>query len=89
MDQRSRAHSTGLDGDVELAIEQSMVAEGCSGITKGNNLGVGTGVLIGEIAVISSPDHLAGEHHDRADRNLTRGFCFSRLFEREPHELFT
>src|SRR4051812_13134199 len=88
LDQRSGAHRTGFDGDVELAIEQSVVAEGRSSIAKGNNLGVRARVLISEVAVVSAADYLACTHHQGAYGDLTHGFRFSRFFEREPHELF-
>ena len=70
MDQRAGAHSAGFDGDVELAIEQTMVAEGGCPLPEGDYFGMGGGVGIQAVAVEASAHNPAFANQNCPHRYL-------------------
>ena len=72
MDQRACAHRARFNCSKQLAVFQAMVAESGTGFTQRDDLGVGGGIAISEVAIAASADDLAAAHHDRAHRNFSR-----------------
>ena len=72
MNQRARAHGARFNCSKQFAAFQAMVAEGGTGFAQGDDLGMGGGIGVGEIAVAAASDDFAVANDHRADRNFTR-----------------
>ena len=72
VNQRAGAHGARLNCSKQLAAFQAMVAEGGTGFAQRDDLGVRSGIAIGEVAVAAAADDLAVAHHHRAHRNFSR-----------------
>jgi hypothetical protein len=70
MYQGAGAHRARLNCSKQLAAFQAMVAEGGTGLAQGDDLGVGGGIGIGDVAVAAASYDPAFVHHDGADRNF-------------------
>ncbi len=72
MSQRAGTHGARLHGDEELAAFEAMIAQGSSSFAQSDNLGVGTGVGVGQIAVPAASYDAVIEHDDGTDGHLAR-----------------
>ena len=80
------AHGTGLERDVEVAIDQPFAADGRCGSPDRQHLGMGGGILVGQGAVSGAGDDGgAGDDH-AAHRDLAPRRRAPRLFEGDIHE---
>ena len=62
------AHGAGLKGDVEgAAFGQAIVGERSGGVAESDDLGVGSGIVVAQNAVLAAGDDLAVEGEDGAD----------------------
>jgi hypothetical protein len=68
--QGSGAHRARLNCSKQLAVAKAMVSDGCASLAKRNNLGVGGGVTVREIAVPPVRDNAALANHNCSDRHL-------------------
>ena len=59
MENSSGAHGAGFQRDVESAIVETIVAQGLAGVTDGDDLGVGGGVVVAEDPVVAAGDDLS------------------------------
>jgi hypothetical protein len=71
MDQSAGTHGARFNCSKQFAAFQPMVAEGGTGLAQGDDLGVGSGIAVGEIAVAAASDDFAVVHHHRADRDFS------------------
>jgi hypothetical protein len=63
LDECSSAHGTRLDGDVQLAVKQAVIADNLASVSECNDFGVGAGVFVGQITVVSAADNFVMENH--------------------------
>lgn len=67
----ARAHRARFNCNKQNAVSQAMVTNGCTGLAKGDDLGVGRGVVIGDVAVPSTADDFAVADDYCANRNFS------------------
>lgn len=67
------AHDARLQGDIEGRSWQPVVPDPARGLTEGQDLGMGTGVMARDRPVPALSDHLAVAHQHRTDRDLALG----------------
>jgi len=72
VNQRTGTHGTGLNCSKERALAQAMITDVSSGFAQGDDLGVGRGVIVGEVAIPAAADDLPVADDDGADGNLAR-----------------
>src|SRR5947209_3527031 len=60
VDDGAGTHGAGLERDDEGALEEPPVAYGSSGLSNGEDFGVGGGVAVGDAAVVAAADDLIG-----------------------------
>ena len=71
VDERSGTHRARLDGGVDLAVRQTMVAESSGRLAQGNNFGMGGGVVIQQVAVEAAPYGTIIANDYSSNRHLT------------------
>jgi hypothetical protein len=71
MYQCARAHRARLNCNKQLAGFETMVTNGCTGLAQGDDLGVGCGVVVGDVAIPSPADDLAVAYDDGAHWNFS------------------
>src|SRR5271157_1131274 len=77
------AHGAGLDSHVEIAIEQTIVAEGFSSFAQGEYFGVPCRIVGCERAVESAAYESSAVHDDRPDGNFAHrqgALCLAQRF---------
>lgn len=62
-----RTHGAGFNCSKQVAADQAMIAKNLASFTKGDDLGVGGGIVGGEIAIPATSDDAAVEDDDGAD----------------------
>ena len=72
MNQRAGTHGARFNCSKQFAAFQTVVAEGGTGFSQGDDLGVGGGIGIGEVAIAAASNDPAVAHDDCAHRNLSR-----------------
>ena len=82
------AHRAGLNRHVEIAVEQTIVADGRSGFAQRKDLGVRRGIVGRDRAVASPAYDSALAHDDRSDGNLAQRQRTLRFTERFFHPEF-
>jgi len=80
------AHQTGLDGNIELASAQAVIPHPRGTCAQDQDLGMGSGIIEGNGAVMVSGHHLAIFHQDRTHRDLPCLRCLERLLYGHLHE---
>jgi hypothetical protein len=70
VDNCSRAHGAGFDGDEQVAVVEAIVPERRPGFPECDDFGVRRRITIGDGAVESSTYDLAFVNHDRANWNF-------------------
>ena len=60
------AHRARFNCSKQVALFQAVVTNGCTGLAQGNDLGMGAGVGVCEIAVPAAAHNLTVIYHDRA-----------------------
>ena len=80
VEDRSGAHGAGFEGDVEGAVFEAVVVEVEAGLAEGDDLGVGSGIVVAEDSVLAAADDLVLMDDDGAYRDLAIclgvvGFC--------------
>jgi len=70
MDQSAGTHGARLNCSKQFAALQAVVADGGTRFAQRDDLGVGSGVSVAEIAVTSTADDLAITDHDGSHRNF-------------------
>ena len=88
MSDSAGAHRAGLNRHVEIAVEQTIVADGRSGFAQRENLGVCRGIVGRERTVASPADDSALAHDDCSDGNLAQRQRTLRLTKRFFHPEF-
>jgi hypothetical protein len=89
MDHGSCTHGAGFERDIQRAICQAVIAERLAGLTHGNDLRVGRGVVIANHAVLSAAEHRGiGADDHRADGHFSGGLRQLRLSDCEPQPDF-
>ena len=85
MHDRSGAHDARLEGRVERAADQPVVAEPASCVAQGSDLRVRGRIARGDRQIAAAADHLPVAHHDRPDGHFAarRGIAGER--ERFAH----
>ena len=63
--ERTRAHGTRFNGNKELTFSQTMITDGGTSVAQGHNLGVGAGIVIGDVPVPSTADNCSIANHYR------------------------
>jgi hypothetical protein len=84
VNQRSRTHGARFNCNKQFALAQSMVADGGAGVPEGNDFRVGRGIVVGKIAIPSSPNHTAVTYDHCSDGDF---FNFKRPL-RTPQRFF-
>jgi len=72
MHQCSCAHGTRLNCSKELTVSQAMVTQVRTRLSKSDNLSVGGGIGVGEVAIPASANNFAVADDDRAYGDLAR-----------------
>jgi len=80
------AHRARLNRDVDVAIEQTIVADGEPGFAQGNDLGMRRRIIRSDRAIAAAPDDLAVAHDHRSDRHFAEREGTLRLAQRFFHE---
>jgi hypothetical protein len=86
VDHGAGTHGARFDCNKQLTADEAMVAEGAGGVTQGNDLGMGGGVTIGEIAIAAAANDLILEDDNGADRDLPAVGGAAGLLKGEAHE---
>jgi len=84
----SGAHGAGLDGNVEFAIGQAVIAEDEPGFAQRLYLGVRRGVVVGYRTIAAASHNMAVLYDHRADGHLAECFGTPRLAQGFFHEEF-
>jgi len=84
---RPQAHSAWLDGHVEGAARQAVVAGLAGRPADGLDLGVGCRIIGRDRPVASPGQDLAVFHDDSADRDFALRGSLASLVQRQPHEM--
>lgn len=71
MNQCTGAHGAWFNCNKQFAAFQAMVTEGITGLAQCDDLGMGSGIEIGEVAVATAPDDSAFVDDDRADGDFS------------------
>lgn len=75
MNQRARAHGARLNCSKQLAVAQTVVTDVDTGVTQGDDLGMGGGIVVREIAIPSATDDLVFTDYNRAYRHFSHLQC--------------
>ena len=70
MYQRAGAHRARLNCNKQLALAQTMVTDMSTSFSKRKNLGVSSGIGVGDVAVASAAHDALITNHNRANRNF-------------------
>src|SRR5579872_3120356 len=65
------AHGTRFNCSKQLTVSQTVVAQGCTGLAQGDDLGMSAGVGVCDVAVPSATNHLAVADDDGTYGNLS------------------
>ncbi len=68
---RSSAHCTGLNRDIQVAIQQTVVANGLTSFAQGQNFSMSCGVVRADWPIASTANDSALVDHHRSDWNLS------------------
>src|SRR6266567_7290866 len=71
MHQRAGAHRARFNCNKQVAVFQTMVTDGCTGLAQGDYLGVSRGISSGNVAIPSAAYDSALADHNRTYRNLS------------------
>ena len=71
VNQGSRTHGARLNCSKELAVTQTVVREIQSGLTQGDDFGVGGGIVIGQVAVPATSEDAALTDDDGSDGDFS------------------
>jgi len=71
MHQRARTHRARFNCSKQFTVAETVVTNGGTGLAQGDDLGVGSGIGVGEIAVRATANNATVAHHDCAYRDLT------------------
>lgn len=87
VDDETRAHGAGFEGDDEREVTEAPVAKGAAGLADGEDFGVGRGVVVGLAPVETSSDDLArcGSIDDGTDGDLAQRGGVAREVEGLEH----
>ena len=85
--ERTGAHRTRLDRDVESGIGETVVGRGLRRRAQRDDLGMRGGIAAADRLVEAGGDQLAIAHQHRTDRHFAGRRAEPRLFERELHPL--
>jgi hypothetical protein len=88
MDHGSGTHSARLDGHINLAVLEPMIAEGQPSRTQGDDLGMSGRIVVAQIPVLSCADQLPASHYDRSDWDLSAPLGGSCFVECSSHPVF-
>jgi hypothetical protein len=88
MYQSAGAHGARFNCSKQFTAFQTMVAEGGTGLAQGDDLGVGRGIGIGEVAVLPAGYDFSLVNDNSADRNFSRFECALGGAQRFLHEEF-
>ena len=88
MHHRAAAHGAGLQGDVERAAVQPVVAQRFGSSPERDDLGMRRGVMPVDRRVAACGDHLALFDHNRAHRHLAGNHGKACLSQSRAHEDF-
>jgi hypothetical protein len=83
MNQRARAHSARFNCNKQLAINQSMVTDACSGFAQRHDFRVSGRIGVAEVAIPTAPNDFSSEHNHCADWYLSgvkRTLCGAQSF---------
>jgi hypothetical protein len=72
MNRCSGAHGARLNCSEQFAVAEAMITQVLSGLAQGHDFRVGSGIVVGEVAVPSSSNDLAGAHYDCAYGHFVR-----------------
>jgi len=70
MNHRAGAHRARLNCNKQLAVPQAMVTDVFSSLTKSDDLGVGRGIRVGQIAIPPFTHDLSVADYNRTDRHF-------------------
>ena len=85
---RTRAHGTGLQGDIDVAVFQPPVAEGFCRALQRHDLGMADGGIFPLLEVAPLGDDAAVLYDDGAHGHLVRLGALGGELQRPPHKLF-
>ena len=88
MGNRTTAHGARLQGHIQSAVFQTVIAQGLGRLAQSIDFGVGAGVMVADGAVVPCPHHPALEHHDRAHRDFTQPLRRLGLYQSQAHGVF-
>src|SRR6185437_3202949 len=83
---RAGAHRTGLERDIEVAIDEPLRAKRRTRRPDGDHLGMRGRIVVGERAVAGARDNRAIMDDDAADRDFAAAAGRARFFQRQIHE---
>ena len=88
MSDGSGTHRARLDGHIEIAVEQTIVADGLPGFAQGKNLGVRRGIVGAERAIASPAYDAPVANDDSSDGHLAQRKRALRLAQSFFHPEF-
>jgi len=62
------AHRAGLDGYKQIAIDETVVPDGSSGFSQGDDFSMGRGIVLTDVAIPTSAYDTPRANDDRSDR---------------------
>ena len=87
LQQGTRAHGAGFQRHVKRAIVQTVIAQLGCGLTQGQDLGMGTGVVHANRGVVRLSQYLTMAHDHRAHGHFTCRLCQASLVQCQLHEV--
>lgn len=88
VDQGTNTHQAGLDGDIQAAVEQAIIAQCVGRLAYSANFGVAARVIQGDRGVIALTNDLIILDHDGADGDLALLFGERGQFQCALHPEF-
>ena len=67
MNQRTGTHRARFNCSKQLTVSEAVVTKGSTGFAEGDDLGVGAGIGVGDVAIPSASDDASAVHHDGSD----------------------
>jgi hypothetical protein len=84
---RTHTHDAGLQGYVESAAWQPVVAQEPGGIAQSHHFGMCGRVMAADRLIEPSPDNVALPYHHGTDRNFVQSRCLTGKVKRLLHEM--
>src|SRR5258705_373402 len=88
MNQGTRTHGAWFNCSKQFTVSQTMISDPCASLPERDNFSVGSGIVVAEILIPTSADHLASANDYRSHGHLPHFQSSLRAPQRFLHEDF-